>query len=85
MPNSDAPRAACADRLDLVDGAFKKADGPEARALKHLCRDCPIAKDCLMLAMARHEHGVWGRTTANQRTMRGAPGSPQTEARRRAS
>lgn len=79
----DAPTAACADDLDLVDRAFRSVTSPEAEKLKRLCRDCPIAKDCLVEGMSRHEDGIWGRTTPNWRTHHGAPGTATTEWRRR--
>lgn len=90
MLNTDAPRAACADRLDLVDAAYARPgiSGQESKAvadLKRLCRTCPIAEACLTEAMLRREYGVWGGTTPYMRTTHGAAGCKSTQAQRRAS
>lgn len=58
--------AACADRLDLVDAAFKHPG--RADELRKLCRRCPIAAACLDHAMSQREAGVWGGTSPNART-----------------
>ena len=64
--------AACADRLDLVDAAYKRPGGSQADELKRrYCPHCPIALDCLTQAMERREEGVWGGTTPYVRTMHG--------------
>lgn len=66
--------AACIERTDLVDAAFTKPGGPEARQLtKTLCPDCEIHTQCLAWAMRHGEYGVWGGTTPKQRTRAGAP------------
>lgn len=81
----DAPTAACADRLDMVDAAYARPGGPEAEALKaRYCPTCPLALACLTEAMLRHEEGIWGATTANQRTKHGGPPTASTALARRA-
>lgn len=81
MLSPDLPRAACADRLDLVDAAFirpgraQRGEPPRpADELALLCERCPIAHDCLTEAMLRHEFGMWAGTSPNARTRHGAPG-----------
>jgi len=66
-------KPACGDRLDLVDAAYARPGGPAARELQVLCRHCPINHTCLDSAMRSHEWGVWGGTSPNTRTKRGAP------------
>ena len=67
----DAPTAACAVRLDLVDAAYTRPGGPEAGRLRLLCVTCPLAEGCLAEAMIRREWGVWGATSDNMRTRHG--------------
>ena len=70
----DAPHAACAEHLDLVDAAYADPIGPAAQTLKRtLCRHCPLSKACLIEAMIHQEDGTWGGTTRNWRTRHGAP------------
>lgn len=77
---ADQPRAACADRLDLVDAAFvspgkgKRGEEPKASdELAILCRTCPVASECLTHAMTHPEAGVWAGTSPNMRARHGAP------------
>jgi len=84
MLNLDAPRANCADRLDLVDATYTSPGGAAATLLKeHYCKHCPIATACLTEAMLHHEGGVWGGTTPHIRTRAGAPASDSTDRHRR--
>ena len=80
----DAPTAACAARLDLVDAAYARPGGPQAAVLKLMCKDCPIARVCLDMAMTRREEGVWGGTSDGTRTRHGAPATKSAVAHRRA-
>lgn len=86
MPNALAqPRAACADRLDLVDAAFgegngRKNRGATAELRDHYCGRCPIERACFVAGMGeRRQGGVWGGTSGNQRT-RAANRRPRTAA-----
>lgn len=68
MLGIDSPRAACADRLDLVDGAYMRANGPEAHALKaDYCPAYPINVECLIEGMSQPNGGVWGKTGTDWR------------------
>lgn len=68
-----AEPAACKDRLDLVDAAFKRPGGPAAKELRDkCCKKCPIWQTCLFAGMAG-EWGIWGGTSPNWRTHHGAP------------
>lgn len=74
MISSEDGRAACADRLDLVDAAYTSPGGAAAQALKrNYCGKCPIASECLTAAMERREEGVWGGTSPHTRSRRGGP------------
>lgn len=54
MLPADAPRAACADRLDLVDAVYKaRKTGPSNRAARRAlrlacCDHCPIRLECVV-------------------------------------
>lgn len=67
-------KAACADRLDLVDAAAAKPGGLEAQDLKRLCRHCPVRDDCLTWGMTHAEVGIWGGVSPQVRKKHGAPG-----------
>ena len=67
----DAPRAACTDRLDLVDEAMGRARGRNSldkhrravRRLKRECCDhCPIREACHIegLSQKPNVRGAWG-------------------------
>jgi Transcription factor WhiB len=34
---------------------------------KELCAFCPVVRSCLAAAIVADEHGVWGRTTEDER------------------
>ena len=58
--------------LPLVDAAFVRPGGPEARTMRDtLCPGCPAFDRCLDEAMTRGEVGVWAGTSPNQRTRHG--------------
>lgn len=65
----DAPPAACASELHLVDDAFRQSDGPAANLLrKSYCPTCPIRESCLIEGMAdRVEDGIWGSLRPSER------------------
>lgn len=66
--------AACLGEYELVDAAYEKPGGPEARFIStELCPVCPISEMCLMFAMTNGEAGTWGATSPNKRTRSGAP------------
>lgn len=61
-------RAACEDKLDIIDDAFERPGGPAAHYLaEEICPSCPIWVECLEFAMAHGEHGPWGGTTERER------------------
>ncbi len=62
-------RAACADRLDLVDAAYISPG--KADELRALCDRCPIARACLVAGMGG-EAGVWGKTAPHWRSRHGS-------------
>lgn len=81
MPR-DAGRAACSDpaHLPLVDAAFARPGGPEARSMaRNLCRTCPVAEACFAWAIAHPEAGVWAGTSPKLRTLHGAPSEARHE------
>jgi hypothetical protein len=68
MLSVEAPRAACADRLDLVDATFNKPRGNRSldkqmlalATLRHeCCMHCPIRKACHIEGQDQ-KHGAWG-------------------------
>ena len=75
--SADRGAAACGDRLDLVDEAYRKPGGPAGVELaRHYCPRCPLALDCLSFAMTSRQEGVWGGATPHLRTKHGGPRRP---------
>lgn len=65
-------RGVCArpENLSIVDAAFDGRGGagaPNQRAMKALCRRCPIWNECLQDALDNGEHGPWGGTVERER------------------
>ncbi len=65
-----AYRASCRD--DRPDDWHPDPDIPgsaaaAARAVR-VCHGCPVARACLAAALVADEQGIWGGTTADQRT-----------------
>ena len=66
MIPADLPRAACADRLDLVDAAYDaRKNGPRGRAVRlalrlECCNHCPIIDACQVDGIGDEFSHVWG-------------------------
>lgn len=49
---------------------YADADTAACRLAIAICKECPVAEECLNHALATHEqHGVWGAMTPAQRSM----------------
>ena len=60
-------RAAC---RDLPNEVFFAGQGRRPDDAKHICRPCPVRRQCLAFALATPEpidYGVWGATTRKER------------------
>jgi hypothetical protein len=74
-----ATRAACSDRLDLVDAAFAHPGSASAHHFRDAyCAHCPIAEACLFAGIG--EWGLWGGTSPSWRTKHA--GAPTRNSRR---
>ncbi len=38
-----------------------------AKKAKAVCKECPVREECLMMALAANEPGIWGGTTVKER------------------
>ena len=73
---TSSSEAHCADPayLPLVDAAIDHPRSDAARFLREqACPACPLAQECLDIAMGEGHWGVWGGTTATARVRAGAP------------
>jgi len=72
MPLDAKPVCADPEYLPLVDAAFAQPGGDDSRWIRdHLCPNCPVRLECLLLGNAKGEHGVWGGLNGNERTRAG--------------
>lgn len=63
-------QAYCAQRRIPTDVFYPVGDdarGHGIRTAKAICRQCPVALECLAWALEHHEAGVWGGTTQTER------------------
>lgn len=59
-------QAAC---LGMSPHLFFRPGGGDHTEAKEVCRDCPVAEECLHYAIAAGEtHGVWGGMTPRERS-----------------
>ncbi|MBF8194289.1 WhiB family transcriptional regulator [Nonomuraea sp. K274] len=59
-------RAGCAS--SDPDLFFHDTDTPAARDAKAICRDCPVAAECLAVAVQQQvRHGIWGGLLPSER------------------
>jgi hypothetical protein len=69
MPRDGRPVCADPQWLPIVDAAFAQPGGPEGHSLAaRACAHCPVAAQCLLLAMTSGEHGPWGGTIRKTRS-----------------
>lgn len=62
-------RAACRVRSDIAWlEQFFPPPGSRAHEAKRVCAGCEVAAECLDYALQYPQDGVWGGTTAHQRT-----------------
>jgi hypothetical protein len=71
MPQEWARDAACKDVAEEdADRIFFPERGGKANAARKLCKNCPVAAECLQYALKDQdafEVGVWGGTTPKER------------------
>jgi WhiB family redox-sensing transcriptional regulator len=63
---SDQPRPACIGVDPEVFFPFESQAADVARA-KAVCARCPLATDCLEVALGHRAEGIWGGTTTAER------------------
>ena len=67
--------AACKDlSAEEADALFFPERGGKGNAGRALCRRCPVAEQCLELALTEGEaFGIWGGTSERERRYEGGP------------
>ncbi len=69
------PIADARDTAWMASGACNQSDpetwfpekGGNPKSAKRVCARCPVLDQCLTWALAHHDEGVWGGTTAHER------------------
>ncbi|OMC55425.1 hypothetical protein A5747_13635 [Mycobacterium sp. IS-836] len=71
QPTNDLRGAACKDLPEIDKRAFF-AKGNAYKRAKKICGGCPVQTaclaECLELEDPAHRYGIWGNTTARERT-----------------